>query len=607
MRRFSIILALALICSCGPDEGISQVSKCNVSLKPLSRVDASGAPAGDVKVKWAAGDVLLLSSEASGAPKTVTVSQDMISGEELVVNVSALSGAQYFAKVPSAGADNDIKQVYDGSLKSAYYAAGGCHEGEESATLEPQLGVLELSVSKTGIYAVRLTAEADIFPEVIGYKSGRFNAKSAVSSVTVDALSPVRLFVPIVPGGNISGCTIEFLNEFGQTLASSTCEVNTPVASGCSLNLGQVDAGVDIPSQGTDLTAGMEAAAAIMPKMGIGLNLCGTFDDVLPYQGVSGDRSDPLTFETLHKQGVTTQTTMDATYEAGFRCMRIPITWYAHMDNTLAAIDKVFLDRIEEVVNYALNAGLYCIINVHHDTGTNVNTWMWADMGMYPDIAPRFKNIWGQIARRFRDYDDRLLFESYNELLDTLKSWGYPKVSGAFEAANRLNQDFVNTVRSTGGKNYARNLIVTTYAASASLNTLQQFTMPSDKLPGRLIAQVHSYVPYNFCRADSDVQVEFTDSDIPAVEDVFTQIKQGLQDRGIPCILGEYGAFPVSTRTQAHLGRHAAVYTRNALKNGVVPVYWYNPMAYQNRTIGQWSLPELKDSLITAYKKFLNN
>ena len=603
MKKISTALVLVLLCACGPKENPADSSVCNVSLQPLRRVDATGASAGELSVKWAAGDVLLLSSDALDSGETVSVSPGMISGNSIDVNVSSFSGNLFFAKVP------DVNPVYDGSLKSAYYAAGGCRKGEESAILKPQLGVLEFSVSKSGAYAIRISADSDIFPNSVSYdyKTGGISVKATGSSVTIDALSPVRLFIPIVPGGQLYGCIFEFLNENGQTMASINCESSQSVPSGTALNLGQVDAGVDFPSQGTDLTAGMEDAAAIMPKMGIGLNLCGTFDDVLPYQGVSGDRSDPLTFETLHKQGVTTQTTMDATYEAGFRCMRIPITWYAHMDNTLAAIDKVFLDRIEEVVNYALNAGLYCIINVHHDTGTNVNTWMWADMGMYPDIAPRFKNIWGQIARRFRDYDDRLLFESYNELLDTRKSWGYPKVSGAFEAANRLNQDFVNTVRSTGGKNYARNLIVTTYAASASLNTLQQFTMPSDKLPGRLIAQVHSYVPYNFCRADSDVQVEFTDSDIPAVEDVFTQIKQGLQDRGIPCILGEYGAFPVSTRTQAHLGRHAAVYTRNALKNGVVPVYWYNPMAYQNRTTGQWSLPELKDSLITAYKEFLNN
>ncbi|MBO4341260.1 MAG: glycoside hydrolase family 5 protein [Bacteroidales bacterium] len=603
MKKISTALLLVLFCACGPKEDPADRSVCNVALQPLRRVDATGTSAGELSVKWVTGDIVLLSSDASDSGETVSVSPEMISGNSIAVNVSSFSGNLYFVKVP------DVNPVYDGSLKSAYYAAGGCRKGEESALLTPRLGVLELSVSKSGVYAIRISADSDIFPSKVSYdfKTGGISVKAAGSSVTIDALSPVRIFVPIVPEGQLSGCIFEFLNENGQTMASFNCEASLTVPSGTALNLGQVDAGVDFPSQGTDLTVGMEDAAAIMPKMGIGLNLCGTFDDVLPYQGVSGDRSDPISFETLHKQGVTTQATMDATYEAGFRCMRIPITWYAHMDNTLASIDKVFLDRIEEVVNYALNAGLYCIINVHHDNGDNVNTWMWADMDLYPDISPRFKNIWGQIARRFRDYDDRLLFESYNELLDTRKSWGYPKVSSAFEAANRLNQDFVNTVRSTGGKNYARNLIVTTYAASASLNTLQQFTMPSDKLPGRLIAQVHSYVPYNFCRADKDVQVEFPDSDIPAVEDVFTQIKQGLQDRGIPCILGEYGAFPVSTRTQTQLGRHAAVYTRNALKNGVVPVYWYNPMAYQNRTTGQWSLPELKDSLITAYKEFLNN
>ena len=269
MKRISMVVALVLICSCGHNEEISRVSRCVVSLKPLNRVDASGAPTGDLQVKWASGDVLLLSTDASDSPETVTVSQDMISGEGLVVNVSAFSGNLCFAKVPMTGTGapgTGIKPVYDGSLKSVYFAAGDSREGETAATLKPQLGALEFSVSKTGVYAIRLNAESDIFPEAVDFdsKTGEFIVKAALSSVTIDALSPVRLFVPIAPGGNISGCTIEFLNEHGQTMASGSCDAAVPVPSGTSLNLGQVDAGVDFPSQGTDLTAGMDDAAAIM-------------------------------------------------------------------------------------------------------------------------------------------------------------------------------------------------------------------------------------------------------------------------------------------------------------------------------------------------------
>lgn len=609
MRRLTVILLLLALFACERKKEPQNVI-VSVNLQPLARVE-SGSGSSMLEVKWASGDRLGIASDTYPEGISVSVSQNMVSGGALEADVSSVSegaGAYFFAKGVINSGKAELVPVFDGSLKDSYAAVGKCASVDRSVTLSPVFGLCEFSFAKTGIYGVRIIAEKEVFPEraVYDFGSGKIGAISARSTMEVSALSPVRVFVPLVPGANLEGCMFEFLDSSGDVLATCRNETALAVNPGTVCSLGQIDSDADFPGSGTDLSQGMDNAAQIMPKMGIGLNLCGTFDDVLPYDGVSGDRSDPITFETLHKQGVTTQVTMDSMYEAGFRTLRVPITWYAHMDNTLATIDKVFLDRIEEIVNYALKAGLYCIINVHHDTGTNVNTWIWADMDKYSDISPRFKNIWGQIARRFRDYDDRLLFEGYNELLDTRQSWGYPKVAGAIEAANRLNQDFVDIVRSTGGRNYARNLIVSTYATSCTPNALKEFILPKDRLEGRLIAQVHSYVPWEFCGPDVNGLKELPESYVPVIENEFVNIKTGLLEKGIPCILGEYGAFPLSTRTQQQLGHHAAIYTRAALRNGVVPVYWYNPMAYQNRTSGKWSYPEVKDSLITAYRDFLS-
>ena len=565
-----------------------------------------------LSVKWTAGDCLFVADDLSSAHK-ISVSRDMISDDgALVVDLNSLAkgyGQVFAVKASQASIANGsaiITPSFDGSLRDAFISAGSCKTGENSILLRPVLGIVEFSLSHSGVYGVRIQSGADVFPVKVQYVfgSGRCQTVQAGNTVEMAALAPVRVFIPVAPGVDLSGSTFEFQNAEGETLASWTCDRSVTVRAGETVNMGEIDSGVEFPEQGSSVADEMAPAAEIMPLMGIGLNLCGTFDDVLPYQGVTPDRSDPLTFETLHKQGITTQTTMDSMYEAGFRCIRIPITWYAHMDNTLSSIDKVFLDRIEEVVGYALKAGLYCIINVHHDTGTNVNTWIWADIDKYPSISQGFKNIWGQIAQRFRDYDDKLLFEGYNELLDVKQSWGYPKVQGAIEAANRLNQDFVDAVRATGGRNYARNLIVSTYATSTSLNALEEFLMPTDRLPGRLIVQVHSYIPWSFCSPNADGQTELKASDEKDIEDDFKKIKTGLLDKGYPCILGEYGAFPLSSRTHAQLGHHAAVYTRLAMRNGVVPVYWYNPMAYQNRTTGTWSYPAIKDSLINASRKY---
>lgn len=355
-----------------------------------------------------------------------------------------------------------------------------------------------------------------------------------------------------------------------------------------------------------------EKASEAVPNMGVGVNLCGSFDDVLNGEGeLSGDRADPSTFETSHGRSLTTATTMTSLYAAGFRTIRIPITWYAHMDNTLSTIDDVFLDRIEEVVNYALDAGLYCIINVHHDAGSNKNRWIYADTGDYATITASFQNVWGQIAERFRDYDYKLLFEGYNEILDKPKQWFVPASATSYSAANQLNQDFVNVVRASSGKNTFRNLIVTTYSASTWAAALSNFVMPTDVVTDHLMVQVHSYKPDNFCTANTERAVyTFEESDKATVDEVFDMLQTNILDKGYPCVMGEYGAFPIAARivnNDAERCEHAAYYTTKCLEKGIVPIYWYNPMDYGQRSSGTWTYPYLKNAIIGAYNDWLSN
>lgn len=372
-------------------------------------------------------------------------------------------------------------------------------------------------------------------------------------------------------------------------------------------NIGNVTTGnwsdEPIPDEG-------ESAAEAVANMGIGTNLCCTFECGLDYEQKGATREDPVSFETMTARSKTTQATMDALAAAGFNTIRIPVTWYPHMDNTLATIDKVWLDRLGEVVQYALNAGMYAIINVHADAGNNANTWLVADYENYEDINARFVNIWGQIAQYFRDYDYRLIFEGYNEIVDRDRTWFWPKEYSSITAANALNQSFVNTVRSSGGYNVWRNLCVNTFSAGTWANTLQNFVLPADSSQGQrehLMVQVHSYKPADFCTADlSRATYEFgSDDDVQEIENEFENIRSHLLSKGYPCVLGEYGSFPTKARPDKARGHHAAVYTRKCLQNGIAPLYWYNPMDYQQRSAGNWTYPELKDSIVTAYKKHL--
>ena len=359
----------------------------------------------------------------------------------------------------------------------------------------------------------------------------------------------------------------------------------------------------------------VEPASDAVTNMGVGLNLGGSFDEKLKYynDNASGSitREDPKTFETMGGRSLTTAQTMISTAEAGFKTIRIPVTWYAHMDNTLSEIDDVYLDRIEEVVGYALDAGLYCIINVHHDCGDNAKTWLLADWANYADISARFRNIWTQVATRFKDYDQKLLFESYNEIVDANRNWFWSSDGTAFRAANQLNQDFVNVVRSTGGTNINRNLIVTTFSAGTLEPSLQEFVLPTDIVSKHLIVQVHSYLPAEFVTAKTTGRAEYYESDEAEIDGMFDILKRQLLNKGYPVVLGEYGAYrkklPDGTYNDVHRGRHAAVYTRKALKLGIAPIYWYNPMEWGDRSTGRWTYPAVKDSLIKAYNQHINN
>jgi len=151
--------------------------------------------------------------------------------------------------------------------------------------------------------------------------------------------------------------------------------------------------------------------------------------------------------------------------EAGFKTIRVPVTWYPHLDKE-NRVDLEWMARVEEVVNYVLDEGMYCVLNVHHDAGDQKTCWLRADLERFDEINARFVSLWQQIANRFNKYGEHLVFEGWGEILDKYGAWVCPEDSNAFEAMNRLAQSFVNTVRATGGNNAQRNLMICTYSAS---------------------------------------------------------------------------------------------------------------------------------------------
>ena len=207
-------------------------------------------------------------------------------------------------------------------------------------------------------------------------------------------------------------------------------------------------------------------------------------------------------------------------------------------------VDAAWMARVKEVVDYVINAGMYCIVNVQHDTGSSETAWLIADMDVYPTASPRFKNLWTQIANTFKDYGDHLLFEAFNEILYTNSNagWTAPSAgSSSYEAIRRYHQDFVDAVRATGGNNEYRNLVINPYAGGNSQLVLDEMAVPDDKHANHIMMSVHSYDPYNFCNDNGEWSILiFDDQCTTEIDGVFSRVMKCASDLGIPAFFGEF-------------------------------------------------------------------
>ena len=281
----------------------------------------------------------------------------------------------------------------------------------------------------------------------------------------------------------------------------------------------------------TPKTVHKPTATEIVADMVIGWNLGNALDSY-----VAGETG--LATEISWGNPYSTKAMIDGIKDAGFNAVRVPVTWYNHMDASTNRIDKEWMDRVEEVVNYVLENDMYCIINVHHDTGEK--GWLKASENGIDTKKAKFKAIWEQISERFGEYGDKLLFEGFNELLDEESNWTKPGEE-AGRITNELNQLFVDTVRASGKKNATRCLIVNTYCGGANKDVLKYFVLPEDTVEDKLIVEAHIYQPYYFT---SEVSPDVTDwaNGKPTLESYIYNMYENFIKKGTPVIIGEFGA-----------------------------------------------------------------
>lgn len=292
--------------------------------------------------------------------------------------------------------------------------------------------------------------------------------------------------------------------------------------------------------------------------MGNGINLGNTLEACDNNVGIK--TNTPLSYETYWGQPKTTQAMIDGMKAAGFDTIRIPVAWMTnatHLYEGDYTIDAGYMDRVEEVVRYARKAGMYVIINDHWDGG-------WYGMFGSESAETRalameaYKGMWQQIAERFRDYSDYLIFESANEELGGRFDENSPLYCSdsvvtyltddeRYALTNEINQTFVDVVRATGGNNATRFLLIAGYSTNIDQTCDDRFQMPKDTVDSKLMVSVHYYDPWSYCGASSAASATKWGkvSDYEYLDQQLAKMTK-FTEAGYGVVIGEYGALPCS-------------------------------------------------------------
>ncbi len=285
--------------------------------------------------------------------------------------------------------------------------------------------------------------------------------------------------------------------------------------------------------------------------------------------------------ETAWGNPKTTKEMIQSVRNAGFNAIRIPVTWGDNM--TGDTINPEWMDRVQTVVDYAYDEGMFIILNMHHDD----YTWFNPTESEYPSDSAKLRTIWKQISERFRDYDYHLLFEGMNEprTVGSAGEWngGTPEERAVI---NKYEQDFIDTVRASGGNNKERTLVITSYAASAVDDAINDIVIPSDK---NVIISVHYYAPWNFAEGQT---TEFTDNDRKELENTFSKLKSKFADKGTPVIVGEFGC--VAAASDDVRADYYKFYVSAAKKYGIKCFVWDNNVSSGEQSFGIFSRESLK-------------
>lgn len=341
--------------------------------------------------------------------------------------------------------------------------------------------------------------------------------------------------------------------------------------------------------------AGMRGLTSleITADMGAGINLFNTLDAVASWIPVPHD----LSSETVWGQPYTTPAMVASMAEQGFKTLRVPTTWFNHfIPDSDFTVDPLWMDRVETVVNYALDQDMYVILNLHHedyDSG-RVGSWLNTTYAMEDTVSYVLDRLWSQIASRFRDYSDYLIFETMNEPREV---GGEQEWSGGTaehrDVMNTLNKVALDAIRGTGGNNETRFVMLPQVGANPA-SALDAWEAPNNDT--NLIVSVHGYTPFAFWHSDGDANTWGSAGEIQDLEDLMSSLHDHFIVDGVGVVIGEWGISDKDNYDQRV--NYYEYYSRFTKKYGLVPVNW---MFSFIRNSLEWNEPLLEDAIMMHF------
>lgn len=343
--------------------------------------------------------------------------------------------------------------------------------------------------------------------------------------------------------------------------------------------------------------------------------------------------------ETVWGNPEITQELISAVADAGFTTVRVPVSYLDRIDDANGyQVDSAWLDRVEEVVQYCYNEGLYVIINMHGDGYNSIDGGWFLVNGEDQDmIREKYEAVWKQIAERFAKYDEHLIFESMNEEFDGTYD-GDPNKE-YYANLNQYNQIFVDTVRGTGEKNTHRWLLVPGWNTNIEYTVGDYgFEMPTDEKcsagESRMMVSVHYYDPWDYCGTEDLKTIlwgEYGDNlievngfpkmnkakwgDESYLDDLFSRMQEKFVKNDIPVIIGEYGCIDKSSayadfagQIQGNRAYWDGYVAGKAASMGMIPVYWDNGFngvygfGLFDRNTYEQTQPEIISTILKAVK-----